>query len=64
VQAAKLDPGLSQAISSLRQIIGMRNILVHGYAVVQNATVWGTVQNDLPVLRSQVDGLLVQPGAP
>jgi uncharacterized protein with HEPN domain len=58
LQASKLDPNLGQSISGLRQIIGFRNILVHGYAVVQDKTVWETVVNDAAMLKTQVEALL------
>src|ERR1700730_2561433 len=46
-QASRKDPSLVQAITALPQIIGFRNILVHGYASVQHLTVWGVLQSDL-----------------
>lgn len=39
VQAEKLEPKLHLSISAFRQIIGFRNLLVHGYAVVSHPTV-------------------------
>ena len=64
MQAAKVDPSLGANITSLRQIIGFRNVLVHGYAVVQDATVWGIVENDLAKLRLEIDALLAAIGPP
>lgn len=63
-QAEKQEPGLDRCLSGLRQIIGFRNILVHGYAVVQHATVWGIVENDLSVLKKEVETLLGMGGTP
>ncbi len=63
-QAEKLEPGLDNSISALRQIIGFRNLLVHRYAILQNATVWGIVENDLPVLIKEVKALLGTSGTP
>jgi uncharacterized protein with HEPN domain len=63
-QAEKSDPGLQQSLTAFRQIVGFRNILVHGYAVVQPATVWGIVENDLPTLTQEVNALLTASGAP
>ena len=62
MQADRLDPTTIGAITALRQIVGFRNVLVHGYAAIQPATVWGVVENDLPGLRQQVAGLLSQAG--
>ena len=58
------DPILDQAITELRQIIAFRNILVHGYAVVQHRTVWDAIHDDLPLLKKQVEDLLAQAGPP
>jgi len=38
-----------------RQIIGMRNRLIHGYDDVDLAIVWDSVQNDLPLLIAQLE---------
>ena len=35
----------------------MRNALAHGYFNVDVASVWQTIQNDLPPLRAQVVSL-------
>lgn len=42
------------------KIIGMRNILVHGYFDVDTAVVWDAVAKDIPGLRSEVEQLLIQ----
>ena len=36
----------------------MRNKMIHGYFDVDVGVVWGTVKNDLPRLKQQIDGLL------
>ncbi len=38
-----------------RQIISMRNRLIHGYDDVDLAIVWDSVQNDLPPLIAQLE---------
>ncbi|HEX3316238.1 MAG TPA: DUF86 domain-containing protein [Gemmataceae bacterium] len=63
-QAEKVESGIRSSLSAFRQIVGFRNILVHAYAVVHNATVWGVVENELPTLRRQVDALLNSPSSP
>jgi len=40
------------------QIIGLRNRIIHAYFNVDLDTVWDIVQNDLPVLRQQVEQIL------
>ncbi len=39
-------------------MIGMRQVLVHGYFETNSSIVWKVVQNDLPVLKSQLQSIL------
>jgi uncharacterized protein with HEPN domain len=57
-QLARLDAALSAKIPDLPEIVAFRNILIHGYAVIDRARVWRVVQDDLPRLRAALDGLL------
>ena len=38
-----------------RQIIDMRNVLVHGYYTTSPLFIWETYTNDLPLLKQQVE---------
>jgi uncharacterized protein with HEPN domain len=58
VTLRRLDPALAAAIPDLAKIIAFRNILVHGYATVDNHVVWGIVERQLAVLRSTVERLI------
>jgi uncharacterized protein with HEPN domain len=40
------------------KIIGMRNILAHGYDVIDYRILWNTLQEDVPELQKQVEGIL------
>ncbi len=40
------------------QIIGMRNVLVHGYDIINDNTLWDTAQRDVPILLSQIEQIL------
>lgn len=64
MQAEKLDAKQLTSISALRQIVGFRNILVHGYATIKHETVWDIVQNDLRLLEQQVGKILAGIGSP
>jgi uncharacterized protein with HEPN domain len=37
-----------------RQMVAMRNILVHGYFDIDTDLVWSVVKNDLPKLEAQI----------
>ena len=55
----RLNATLAAKIPDLRQIVAFRNILIHGYAVIDRARVWRAVQDDLPPLRATLDAILV-----
>jgi uncharacterized protein with HEPN domain len=59
-QLARLDAELAAKIPDLRDIVAFRNILIHGYAVIDRARVWRAVQSDLPGLRAVLDALLAE----
>jgi uncharacterized protein with HEPN domain len=41
-----------------QKMIGMRNILVHGYFEIDLDVVWDAVQQDVPLLKPAVEALL------
>ena len=60
-QLAKLDENVAAQISEYRRIIAFRNILIHGYANVDDRLVWDVVETRLPVLCREVAQLLARP---
>jgi len=61
-QLAKLSPDLAQRVPHLREIIGFRNVLVHGYAAVDQRRVWRIIETSLPNLHATVSLLLAELG--
>lgn len=57
-QLGKREPSLLEKIDHCRQIIAFRNVLIHGYAEVDDALVWDIVQSRLKPLQLQIDVLL------
>ena len=55
---AKVDPVVAEQVSDFRRIVAFRNILVQGYATVDDRIVWGVVEASLPGLMQSVDALL------
>lgn len=41
-----------------RQIIGMRNRLIHAYFDVDYDIIWETIHQSLPILRSQIEKVI------
>lgn len=57
---ARIAPETAANIGDLGRIIAFRNILVHGYAAVDDRLVWGVVEAKLPALLSDIRRLLGQ----
>ncbi len=49
------DAEIFQKVSDASQIIGFRNVLVHGYDVVSDQLVWGIITENLAGLRAQCE---------
>jgi uncharacterized protein with HEPN domain len=56
-QPIRVDPAAAARISEHWRVIGLRNILVHSDAKVDDRVIWSIVQDKLPGLR-QVEKLL------
>lgn len=55
---SRQDPETAAALTDVPRIISFRNVLAHGYDVVDNALVWEIVNEYLPTLITEVEGLL------
>jgi len=52
------DNELLEKISEHRRIIGFRNILIHGYDIVDEAIVWLAATKHLPILVGEINEIL------
>lgn len=57
-QLARYDAEVAARISEYPRIIGFRNVLIHEYADVDDALVWGMLEADVPKLIAEVRALL------
>jgi uncharacterized protein with HEPN domain len=55
---SKIDFVTASRIPDSRQIIAFRNVLIHGYAVVEHDRVWNVIKQSLPNLAAVVTALL------
>lgn len=60
-QLRKSAPDLAARVPELHRAVALRNVLIHGYATVDNAIVWGVVEQHLASLLQALKDLL--PGA-
>ena len=51
-----MDPTIE--IAGKKQIIGMRNRVIHGYDKIDDEIVWGTIVRHLPALKIEIEKLL------
>lgn len=50
-----LEPNLT--ISSVKNIIGLRNIISHAYDSIEPEMIWGIIQKDILILESEINQL-------
>jgi uncharacterized protein with HEPN domain len=55
---AQHDPATASRIDAYAQIIAFRNVLIHGYDLVDHALVWNAIERQVPTLQRDVESLL------
>ncbi len=55
---SRVNPDLIRRIHHYQHIISFRNVLIHGYDIVEDPIVWDVVLEELPALHEQVRKLL------
>lgn len=63
-QLTKRDPSTAEKIPDIARIVAFRNILIHGYATVDDRLVWGILEGQLPDLISTVEAMLEDDDSP
>jgi uncharacterized protein with HEPN domain len=52
----RIEPeALSQKIPEYRKIIGFRNLVAHGYDIIDDAALWDLAQSHVPALLGKVN---------
>lgn len=59
-KAYNISPDIETEIPELRDIVNFRNIVVHGYAVVKNETVWDILNSHLGDLEDKLSKIIAQ----
>lgn len=53
----KIDPSVAEGITDYRKMIAFRNVLIHGYVVIEPLIVWGVIEGNLEHLIEQVTAI-------
>lgn len=61
-RAEDLEPTLVERIPELRQVVGLRNRVIHGYDEVDDEIIWDVVESKLPRLQILLVELLEDAG--
>ena len=61
-QLSRVDAATASLLPDLPRIVAFRNMLIHGYASVDNQIVWGVIETNLPPLVAALHRLLEQHG--
>lgn len=52
----RIEPeALNEKIPEYRKIIGFRNLVAHGYDIIDDAALWDLTQSHVPKLLSKID---------
>ena len=54
----RLDPSTAAQVSDLPRIVAFRNVLVHGYALIDNELVWEVATTRVVLLADELRELL------
>jgi uncharacterized protein with HEPN domain len=61
-QAEQSEPTIGDRIERIRDIVGTRNLLVHGYGDVNYSLIWDMIEIYVPRLIETVDSILEDAG--
>ena len=59
-QLRTVDAETAASVPDSARIVAFRNLLIHGYATVDDRIVWGVVEGSLPRLREVLKRLLAE----
>lgn len=51
----KVEPNIQ--ISGVRNIIGLRNLIIHSYDSIEDEIIWSIIQKDIPILKQELEQL-------
>jgi len=58
---SQIDPATAERVGEWRRIIDTRNVVAHGYDVIDPEITWRTTATKVPILAAELDRLLAEP---
>ncbi len=53
----KDHPDLADQVHDVHKIVGLRNVLAHGYDILEHEILWDIVENKIPTLKRDIQAL-------
>ena len=54
----RIDENLLSKITDSYKIIGFRNVITHGYDIIDSKIIWDAIKFNLPKLKSEINSLI------
>lgn len=54
----KTDINLLLNIDDWKEIIGFRNVIAHGYDIVDDEIIWDSIKRNIPILLKQLNNII------
>jgi uncharacterized protein with HEPN domain len=51
----RINPGIDEMIPDIHKIIGLRNILAHGYDIIEYEILWDIIENKIKPLEENIN---------
>jgi uncharacterized protein with HEPN domain len=60
-RARSADPSIETEITDAPRYVQLRNVITHGYDVIDYGILWRIVHDELPILERELEALLTKP---
>ena len=54
----KINIGMLANVDNWKEIIGFRNVIAHGYDVIEDEIVWDSIKRNIPALLKQLNKII------
>ena len=54
----QIDENFLSKVADAHKIIGFRNVIIHGYDIIDSKIIWDAIKFNLPKLKSEINNLI------